>query len=147
MNIWWRNFPIPEPFVITLALGGILQYFFPVSFLPGAALWNVIGTVLIFVAAAVVTWAVIVSGDNQLRQPARLLTSGPYALSRNPLYLSWFVGSLGLALFLNSLWLFLAAIIAFIYMNIFVLPYEEKLLEQNFAAEYKEYRKRVRRWF
>ncbi len=146
MNIWWRNFPIPEPFVITLALGGILQYIFPISFLPDYDVVNIAGTILIIVGAGLATWAVLASGDNQLRKPMKLLTSGPYAFSRNPIYLSWFMASLGLALFLNSLWLLLAAIIAFIYMNIFILPYEERLLEQNFAEEYPAYRKRVRRW-
>jgi protein-S-isoprenylcysteine O-methyltransferase Ste14 len=144
--ITWRNLPIPEPFVVALAAGGLLQIFVPVAFLPPSAAWLVVGSILILAGLVVAIWAAWVAGDDDLEQPASLLTQGPYAFSRNPMYLGWASMALGLAVLLNSLWLAVAALLASIYLHTVTIPREEQELQRTFGAEYQAYRRRVRRW-
>ena len=146
MRILWRNFPIPEPFVIALAIGGILQIAVPASVLPPSAVWFPLGSILMTTGVAIATWCVVVARDNDLEQPTSLLTSGPYAFSRNPMYLAWAAIAIGLVLLVNSLWLMIGALAAWIYLQAVTIPREEEALQSNFGAEYEAYRRRVRRW-
>ena len=77
--------------------------------------------------------------------PDRLVTSGPYALTRNPMYLGHLIFSLGLVLAFRSPvaagLLFLRAV----YFSLRVLTDEERL-ERHFGQEYLRYRERVSRW-
>ena len=75
-----------------------------------------------------------------------LVNSGIYAYTRNPMYL-------GLLLILFSTALFLKNLISFLIIPLFILfitknqilP-EEEALENIFGEEYKNYKKKVRRW-
>lgn len=75
-----------------------------------------------------------------------LVNSGIYAYTRNPMYL-------GLLLMLFSTALFLKNLISFLIIPLFILfitknqilP-EEEALENIFGEEYKNYKKKVRRW-
>ncbi len=76
----------------------------------------------------------------------RLITSGPYRFSRNPLYLGGNVFIfLGAVLFFGSpTGLFLTAI-NILLMDLWIRR-EEKQLEQYFGEEWVRYKNRVRRW-
>ena len=75
-----------------------------------------------------------------------LVKSGIYEYTRNPMYL-------GLLLMLFSIALFLKNFISFLIIPLFILfitknqilP-EEEALEKIFGEEYKNYKKKVRRW-
>jgi protein-S-isoprenylcysteine O-methyltransferase Ste14 len=75
-----------------------------------------------------------------------LINSGIYRYTRNPMYL-------GLLLMLSSIALFLKNFISFLIIPLFILfitknqilP-EEEALENIFGEEYKNYKKKVRRW-
>ena len=101
---------------------------------------------MIIMGAAVTTWAVFVAGDNNMEHPTSLTTSGPYAFSRNPMYLSWAIITLGLALLWNSLWLAIAMLGASTFIQVYTIPGEERALLCKFGVEYETYRKCVRRW-
>lgn len=75
-----------------------------------------------------------------------LATSGPFKLSRNPMYLSMLIWLTGLALFLGSLSVFLFPIFLFVMMNFLIIPLEEKSMEESFEERYREYKRHVRRW-
>jgi protein-S-isoprenylcysteine O-methyltransferase Ste14 len=78
-------------------------------------------------------------------QARRLVTSGPYRLCRNPLYLGEVVG--GWAVFLPTIaWpgaLVLGASLGFQLVRVFA---EERVLARNFGLEYRDYRRRVPRF-
>jgi protein-S-isoprenylcysteine O-methyltransferase Ste14 len=79
------------------------------------------------------------------RLPERILQSGPYALTRNPMYLGHLIFLLGLALVTRSK---LAGLIFLAHVPRFhmrVLEDEARLREQ-FGAEYEDYCRRVKRW-
>jgi len=75
----------------------------------------------------------------------RLLTDGPYALSRNPMYLGHLIFLLGLALGWRSRlgWLILLLCLPWFHQR--VLRDEERL-SAKFGESYTAYQRRVRRW-
>jgi protein-S-isoprenylcysteine O-methyltransferase Ste14 len=80
-------------------------------------------------------------------KPAKkLLTTGPYLRTRNPIYLSFAWIYLGFAFWTASLWPFLFLIPLVITINRLVIAREEAHLEARFGQDYRDYKARVRRW-
>lgn len=79
-------------------------------------------------------------------KPTKLLITGPYKYTRNPIYLGATIFLLGISVFLGSLISFIAPILFFLTINIFFIPFEEKWLTELFGKKYIEYKKKVRRW-
>jgi protein-S-isoprenylcysteine O-methyltransferase Ste14 len=79
-------------------------------------------------------------------QPAALLTSGPFRVSRNPLYVAGVAAELAVGLFLDSGWIALSALPLFVALDRLVIPREEARLRATFGAAYAAYAARVRRW-
>jgi protein-S-isoprenylcysteine O-methyltransferase Ste14 len=78
--------------------------------------------------------------------PNFFVTSGPFKLSRHPMYLGMMSILLGVAIFLGSLITFAFPIIFIMIMEKLFIPLEEKNLEKKFGNQYIDYKKRVRRW-
>jgi protein-S-isoprenylcysteine O-methyltransferase Ste14 len=76
----------------------------------------------------------------------KLVISGLYRLSRNPMYASVMLILAGEAIFFRSVNLWIYSIVVFIGFNIFILLFEEPRLRKDFGEEYKTYCKKVRRW-
>jgi protein-S-isoprenylcysteine O-methyltransferase Ste14 len=76
----------------------------------------------------------------------KLVTRGPYRYTRNPMYLSLVVLSLGIAVWVGSWPYFLAPIAVFATANWIHIPFEEAKMRRQFGAEYDGYVGRVRRW-
>lgn len=75
-----------------------------------------------------------------------LVTDGPFAYSRNPMYLGMLVVLLGLALLLGTVSpLVVMPPFFWLLQERFVLP-EEGMLEIQFGEEWLDYKRRVRRW-
>lgn len=77
--------------------------------------------------------------------PERIIDTGPYGYSRNPMYLGHMVYMVGLTLVTRSP-LALAIAAARIPWYDQRAAEDEKRLEEKFGAEYAEYRARVPRW-
>jgi protein-S-isoprenylcysteine O-methyltransferase Ste14 len=77
--------------------------------------------------------------------PERLVTTGPYAWCRNPMYLGHLIFLLGLALtFRSELALgFLIFSAAWFHLRV---QRDERRLRELFGAEYEAYAARVKRW-
>lgn len=77
--------------------------------------------------------------------PLTLVTDGPYAVSRNPMYLGHLVFMLGLVIGTRSP---VAVALALRQARRFTerVRVDEKRLDQIFGAEYRRYRERVPRW-
>lgn len=78
--------------------------------------------------------------------PAELETSGPFRLSRHPMYLGMVLVLLGAAVLLGSLVTFIFPIAFVIAMNLMFIPLEEKNAEEIFGEKYLGYKRKVRRW-
>ncbi len=77
--------------------------------------------------------------------PERIIDTGPYALSRNPMYLGHIVWMVGLVLVTRSPLAILIAAIRIPWYDARAAE-DEARLEQRFGAEYAAYRDRVPRW-
>ncbi len=75
-----------------------------------------------------------------------LVRTGPYRLSRNPIYLAFSLFQLGVAIWVNSLWLVATLVAAVALMHCVVIRREEQYLERRFGAQYVDYKTSVRRW-
>jgi protein-S-isoprenylcysteine O-methyltransferase Ste14 len=82
------------------------------------------------------------------RPTATIVRTGPYRWSRNPIYLSFSLLQLGVAFWVNSLWLLVTLIPAVALMSFVVIPREreEQYLETRFGSDYLSYKASVRRW-
>jgi protein-S-isoprenylcysteine O-methyltransferase Ste14 len=81
------------------------------------------------------------------REPTTTIVRiGPYGFSRNPIYLAFSLFQLGIATWVNSVWLLVTLVGAVALMNYIVIPKEEQYLEQKFGAQYLDYKVSVRRW-
>lgn len=82
-------------------------------------------------------------------QPAsttRLVTSGLYRYTRNPMYLGHSIVLLAWALYLHNLLVFLSVPMFMLYVTWFQIRPEERLLSERFPDAYAAYRTQVPRW-
>jgi protein-S-isoprenylcysteine O-methyltransferase Ste14 len=140
------NFPIPEPIIGGLLLGLGLQRLVPVPFLPKSRLVRRLGGGMVVLGTALIAWSVWRARRMRIAEPERLLTGGPYGLSRNPMYVGWLGVSTGVGLRRHSLWVLLMTWVAFLYLHLKEIPAEEDALEEAFSEAYRAYRARVRRY-
>jgi protein-S-isoprenylcysteine O-methyltransferase Ste14 len=145
---------IASPTVIftgVLVLGFGLDLIWPAAFLPES--WGLpLGLIVIFAAVSIKLFAaremVRVKTNLNIRKPANdIATSGPYSVSRNPLYIGMILLNIGIGCIVNSLWIFLLSAGLAAALQKGVIEPEETYLEKKFGDKYLRYKARVRRWF
>lgn len=116
------------------------------------ALWNLTGLILVIVAAAGLIW-IMVLGFAQTPErvviewnSSFLLMRGPYAFTRNPMYVAELGLWLGWALFYGSILVLVGSAVLHMVVNYVVLPREERALEARFGEAYRQYKNTVPRW-
>src|SRR5690348_730789 len=77
--------------------------------------------------------------------PTRLVTEGPYGLTRNPMYLGHLIFMLGLAVTLRSWLAFVILVARAVWFHRRVVA-DEARLAARFGAAYTDYMGRVKRW-
>lgn len=75
-----------------------------------------------------------------------LVTSGMFRYTRNPMYLGFLLVLVGWALYLANVLAFLFLPAFILYMNRFQIEPEERALTALFRQDFLEYASRVRRW-
>jgi protein-S-isoprenylcysteine O-methyltransferase Ste14 len=75
-----------------------------------------------------------------------IVTDGPYAFTRNPMYLGMLMVHVGLAVALRSLWLVCGLPVTWVLLHFGVIVREERYLDAKFGDVYRAYRARVRRF-
>lgn len=148
------RFPPPALFVAGFLAGLALdRWLVPLPLLPAdAAPWLAVAAGLAMAAAlamiawAMATFAVARTAIIPNRPATRLVQSGPYRLSRNPMYVALCLLYGSLAALLNVAWpvMLWPAVVAALYW--FVIRREERYLAGAFGTEYADYRRRVGRW-
>ena len=81
------------------------------------------------------------SETNQL-----LVIEGPFRFTRNPMYLGLVLFTLGIALYVGSVPMFLVPLLVFATTNSVHIPFEEAKMRRQFGAAFDEYTRKVRRW-
>lgn len=143
----WNNVPVPEAHLIGLVLGTILHIFFSKYLFQLPPMRHVLGWPLILIGIGLCAWSVIEAKEMDMVTPNTLLKSGPYALSRNPMYVGWTLIYLGISFAANSVWILALLPLVIGYIHFVDIRQEERLLEEQFGDEFHEYRNRVRRYF
>ncbi len=143
--------PPPLIFAAALVLGWLLNRAVPLPLLPAAiAPW--VGGVLVITALAIAAAAMremrrARTAVDPYTPSTALVRTGPFARSRNPIYVALILLSLGLSLLANALWCGVLLLAAVIVLRRFVIAREEAYLERRFGDEYQRYCATTRRWF
>ena len=77
---------------------------------------------------------------------SKLVTSGIYRFTRNPIYLGFVLMLAGFPLFSGTVWGAILVPVLILNMNSLVIQHEEAYLQKKFGDEYTRYKSRVRRW-
>ena len=146
MRPWrWANVPLPEPHLGSIAAGIALGLIVPWRLFRAAWVGHVVGWPFILAGVSLVAWSVRAAGQEDLERSVSLVVRGPYAVSRNPMYLAWHLLYTGTGLAANSAWL-LALLPIVLLLTHLVIVREERQLDARFGQDYQAYRRRVRRY-
>ena len=140
----------PLVYLTSLVSGAVIQLVTPFPFLPGT-LAVPLGAPLVVVAIALFAYSVTTFRAAGTPVPARkpttmIVRTGPYRFSRNPIYLAFSLLQLGIAIWVNSVWLLATLAGAVALIHYVVIRREEQYLERRFSAQYLDYKASVRRW-
>lgn len=144
--------PVLPPTYLYLGLLGMLLLHFLFSgprVIRGP--WRFVGPPLALVGA----WLAVASDAlfkrlgtevKPFRPSSLVVTEGPYRLSRHPMYLGFLLLLGGVAVLAGTLFpLLVLGVMAWLFTVRFVVP-EERHMEEQFGAAYRDYRSRVRMW-
>lgn len=109
---------------------------------------NIIGVILCGIGVGFAIWARHVLGKNwsgkvMIQKEHALIIEGPYSVTRNPQYTGGILAFFGTALILGQVFGFIWSIFLMLGL-IWKAKQEEKVLENKFPNEYKEYRRKVK---
>jgi protein-S-isoprenylcysteine O-methyltransferase Ste14 len=135
-----------RPFVILVSFVGTFCVV-ATGFLPASphGPWSVLTSdILITAGMAWAVWglAYLRRSFSIIPEARRLVTGGPFGLSRNPLYLGEGIASIGVVLPGFSVWHVLLLAV-FVTSQLLRINWEQKILLEAFGAEYLSYLKRV----
>lgn len=103
--------------------------------------WIAAGSVLVGIGLVIRAAA-----SGHIKKNRELTTTGPYAYSRNPLYLGSILIAIGFVVAARNLWIAAGAVLMFLVIYVPVVMAEEKYLRSTFA-DYDQYAANVPRFF
>jgi protein-S-isoprenylcysteine O-methyltransferase Ste14 len=106
---------------------------------------------LFFLALSIGVWSLLTfrlgrTSPMPFRTATVLLTSGPFQLSRNPLYVALILTLTAFSALLDAAWVLASVPVLALALNRFIIPGEEARLRQIFRGQYTAYSGKVRRW-
>jgi protein-S-isoprenylcysteine O-methyltransferase Ste14 len=144
--------PVPPP-ILALALVGaasILSTYVPIPPI-SIPMHLAIGVVFVALgtgisASGAVTFKRFGTPLRPGAEPTHFVTTGPYRMTRNPMYLGLVTLLIGWFFLSESPYFLIPPVLFFLAVNFLLIPFEERLLVDRFGKVYDDYRKRVRRW-
>lgn len=141
----------PLIYLVTIVLAFVLALLVPLPLaVPVAVRWVAGIIVVAGIGVAVlgrVTFERAGTNVNPMQPSTKLVLSGPYRVTRNPMYTGMAFATVALALATVNGWLLILLVPTWAVMHWGVILREERYLTRKFGAEYEEYRRRVRRYF
>ena len=102
---------------------------------------------LIIMLHCIINFAIKGRGTLSPADPTkRLVISGLYKYSRNPMYVGVMLILVSESIFFKAQSLWMYSLFVFIAFNLFIIFFEEQRLRKDFGNEYEAYCKKVRRW-
>ena len=143
---------VPPPLMLlSCVLVGVgLHWIHPIPFVGNPVRW-IAAAFLICIGIGTIlycAWKFKKTGTNiePWKKTSRIITSGVYRFTRNPIYLSFLIVGTGVAFAVNSVWIIAMMLPLGFLLTHFVIAKEERYLEQSFGDEYLSYKAKVRRW-
>jgi len=142
--------PPPLIFAAGLLIGFILHALLPVPFVP-VPLNRIVGAIVVILSVIPGVWALAMMNKAHTSPipeapTTALVTDGPFAFTRNPIYLTFTIFYVGVAIFVNGLLILLELPFVLWMIQKGVIEREEAYLERKFGDDYRQYKARVRRW-
>lgn len=143
---------VPPPFFYIVAIGGgtLLRRSVPLT-IGWDAPRLIAAWAFIALFAALMAWSFIWFARYKTtiipdRPASALVLGGPFRLTRNPLYLSMALLTVGAGLWLNTWWVLILLVPAIALVDRLVIAREQAYLRRRFGADYDAFTARVRRW-
>lgn len=143
---------VPPPLVFLGYLLGAIILNWAVPFrLPWPLPFRILGGVIVMLglllaASAIREMRKLHATPDARRPVVALVTGGPFRLTRNPIYVGFFLIYFGFTLLAGTLWGILLSPFLIGTVTLWVIHREEAYLTERFGEEYRTYRARVRRW-
>ena len=148
---WWQIFEVVFgiPFLVAIALQLAVPLSLPRGFLtpaiiPGGAALFIVGAALVVLARR--TFVHHGQPTDPGLPTSKIVTTGVFSVSRNPLYLGGVCILVGIALALNLPWVLILLLPAFVACHYVLITPEEEYLAAKFGEEYRMYAASVHRW-
>lgn len=141
----------PLLLLIFAGVGGFLERLVPLPIVDIGVSGNIVGVVLVTLSILLVVWALgtfrKTGEDKDVRKPTfKIVSTGPFAYTRNPMYLSFLLLYIGVAFIFNLEWFAVLLPLLIASLHYGVIKREESYLERKFGDEFRVYRSQVRRW-
>ena len=145
------DLPVKPPlvFLVSIVIGVGTHHLAPMR--AGPAGRASVGVAIVALAVALLVWAALSFRSRRTplepwKPTTAIVDFGPFAFSRNPVYLAFALIQVGFGLWTDRLAVVAMVVPALLATNAWIVPREEAYLERKFGAEYVGYRRRVRRW-
>lgn len=146
----YDNLPLPFPVVAAMAADLLLKRLRPLPLPVPRAARRAAGAALVIAGVGLNAWALTErrrrsEGPFALEHPRALVTSGPYAFTRHPMYVGWWLIELGTGTLAGSSWVLATMPAELLVEHRFVLG-EEATLARLFGPAWHGYADRVPRY-
>lgn len=136
LSVRLKRFVIRRRTLMNLVLGLLM-----VGLADGSRTPYLIGAGLLLASQAVRVWAA-----GYIHKDERLVTNGPFAFTRNPLYLSNMVGAVAFLLMCGRWEMVIPVLAGWFLLHLPTVASEEEFLRGRFGEQYVDYCRRVPRW-
>jgi protein-S-isoprenylcysteine O-methyltransferase Ste14 len=141
--------PIAWALAVFVGLG--VDRLYPLPFIPASFPGTWIGAGVVAASVALAAWAIVTfrkagTRVETYKPTTAIVAQGPYAFTRNPIYLGMFLGQTGFAIGFDSLWVLAMLVPFFLVIRYGVVAREEAYLGRKFGRAYLDYKSRTRRW-
>jgi protein-S-isoprenylcysteine O-methyltransferase Ste14 len=148
---WWQTFEVVFgiPFFAAIALQlaaplSLPRGFFTPAVIPAGAALIIVGAALVVLARR--EFARRGQPTDPGRPTSKVVTTGVFSVSRNPLYLGGVCVLVGIALVIDLPWVLVLLLPALVACHYVLIAPEERYLAAKFGKEYTLYAAAVHRW-
>lgn len=141
----------PIIFLLSLVVALLISFYLPL-YRVNNAVYQTLGWLFVLMGIVLDFWAMWEFRKARTplipnQKPVTLVKSGPYAHSRNAIYLGYVLILVGFGIVAQNLSALIGPIVLFLALNFITIPGEEKVLSDEFGAEYLSYKEKVGRWW